>query len=530
MIEKSIRVVADLRSQRFFGACLNVVSMAAALAGKTGVSVEALIVGPPESACVAFDEAASECAAHGADVVTRITASAPLEGRADLFALALARFVEARGAALMLFPLNDFMRETAARLAVARNAGLVADCEALSLLDGRFVADCPSWGGRIMARIGFADGQQEGYVTVNPTAFERMEGKSSAFVQVEIFYAGALSATPGLRLLASRPEKREKGGLSDAEIVVAGGAGMGSPEGFSRLRELAAALSGQLGATRPPVLNHWIDEERLIGQTGKSVAPKLLISVGTSGAVQYTAGIAEAQSVVAVNRDKSAPIFETADVGVVADAVSFVSVLAAKVKTATLKRLAENVCEPDTAEPGAAGGPGRIVEKLRTARNWSLADLAQATGQTPEFLAQVEKDEVTPPVSFLLRLARALDVDPSAFLGSEAMGRMEDEREKAYTRRTENYSYETLTPGAEKEHLRAFLITIEPKKAHKPVDYKHEGEEFVYVLEGELELTLAGKPLVLKPFESRHFNSLTPHKLRSLSDSVTRCLVMLYTP
>ena len=101
--------------------------------------------------------------------------------------------------------------------------------------------------------------------------------------------------------------------------MVVGGAGMGNVDGFGLVRSLSAALGGEVGATRPPVLNHWVDEERLIGQTGKSVRPELLISIGTSGAVQYTAGITESKTIVAINSDEGAPIFKMSHYGVVAD-------------------------------------------------------------------------------------------------------------------------------------------------------------------------------------------------------------------
>jgi len=105
-----------------------------------------------------------------------------------------------------------------------------------------------------------------------------------------------------------------------------------------------------------------------------------------------------------------------------------------------------------------------------------------------------------------------------------------DQRAKQFVQRTENYSYQTLTPGAEKEHLRSFMVTIESRQVHKPVAYKHEGEEFIYVMEGDLELTLGGKIHKLKQHESIRFNSEIPHKLKSLSNEPTRCLVVLYTP
>ena len=124
--------------------------------------------------------------------------------------------------------------------------------------------------------------------------------------------------------------------LEDARTVVVGGAGLGDMRGFGLVRELAAALGGEVGATRPPVLHHWVDEERLIGQTGKIVRPKLLISAGTSGAIQYTAGIMEADTIVAINRDPAAPIFHIADIGIVADAGTFLPLLTRHAKQSAM--------------------------------------------------------------------------------------------------------------------------------------------------------------------------------------------------
>jgi electron transfer flavoprotein alpha subunit len=312
--------------------------------------------------------------------------------------------------------------------------------------------------------------------------------------------------------------------------VAVGGAGLGSAEGFGLVRELAAALGGEVGATRPAVLLHWAGEEHLIGQTGQTVRPRLLISIGTSGAVQYTAGISESELIVAVNRDPHAPIFALADLGIVADARTFLPALIEKVRQARLRRLADALRAGPALTGEGGAGFGALMQGLRASHGFTIEALAQATGQDPDFIAQVEAGEVTPSVSFLLRLAKALGVDPSAFLTKEEKTVIKDERTRAFVTRTQNYTYQTLTPGAENQHLRGFMIVIEPKQAHKPVAYKHEGEEFVFVMEGELELTVGGKVYELQPGESQHFNSEVPHKLRSLSDEVTRCLVMLYTP
>lgn len=296
------------------------------------------------------------------------------------------------------------------------------------------------------------------------------------------------------------------------------------------VRTLASALGGEVGATRQPVLQHWADEECMIGQTGKTVRPGLLISVGTSGAVQYTAGIMESRTIVAVNRDPDAHVFQVADIGIVADAKSFLPVFTSKVRTAVMRDLTDRLYDGKGKKAKAISGFGEKLKKLREAHNWSVEQLAQATGQSPEAVAKFEKDEDSPSVSFLLRLSRALNVDAATFLKETEKTAIRDSRTRAYTTRTQNYSYQTLTPGAEHEHLRSFMVTIEPRQLHKPVAYKHEGEEFIYVMEGDLELTLSSKVHRLKPHESIHFNSEIPHKLKSISDEPTRCLVILYTP
>jgi transcriptional regulator with XRE-family HTH domain len=303
---------------------------------------------------------------------------------------------------------------------------------------------------------------------------------------------------------------------------------MGDMRGFGLIRELSASLGGEVGATRPPVLQHWVEEDRLIGQTGKTVRPKLLISAGTSGAVQYTAGITEAETIVAINRDPSSPIFKLADIGIVADAHTLLPLLIDQAKQMAMRRLADASCALDDDGSEPRGGFGAMVRQLRETRKWTAEELAQQTGQTPDFIQQVESDQMSPPVAFIMRLAKAMEVDPGTFLSREEQAAIRDRRAQAYHQRTQNYSYTALTPGAENSHLRAFMVTIEPHLAHKPVAYKHEGEEFIFVMSGTLEFTLGSKVKVLRTGESIHFNSDVPHKLKNLSSEKTRCLVVLY--
>jgi electron transfer flavoprotein alpha subunit/transcriptional regulator with XRE-family HTH domain len=445
-----------------------------------------------------------------------------------LFADVLAPIIQSRCPRLVVFPYTDFGRDLAARLSAANRAGLIADCVELQAdRDGNVLGLCPAWGGEIMSEITFAANHETGFATVQPhgDAGAKDEKRNGQVVRRPIH---EIPKQEAIRLVSRGPAPASDEDLETAKTVVVGGAGLGSMENFGKVRQLAATLAGQVAATRPPVLNHWIAEDRLVGQTGKTVRPNLLISVGTSGAVQYTAGIVDSGTIVAINRDPAAPIFRLADIGVVADAPTFLPVLIARAREAVMRRLADDACA-DKPEAASTSRFGEKLKQLRQAHGWSHEHLAESTGQTPDFIAAVESGDIAPPVAFILRLARAYGVDPGTFLNDEEKGRIRDQRTQAYVNRTRNYSYQTLTSGSENDHLRAFMVTIEPHHDHKPVAYKHEGEEFIFVMEGELALTLGSNRHTLKTGESIHFHSNTPHKLKSLSAEMTRCLVILYT-
>jgi electron transfer flavoprotein alpha subunit len=525
---KDIWVYIDLRNRRHLGLCLNVMSAARGLAGPLSERAVAVLIGPHTvSPCVSMQDAAEACISNGADEVYAIEYPDTEAPRADIHAMALNQIIRKMAPRVVLFALTDFSREIAGRCARMNNAGLIADCVEFRIEDVRVIAGCPSWGGEIMAELTFSDHDSTGFATVQTHAFQpvAVRGNPGTVKKIQV---KRIDVSEKFKRLSFSAERVERCRLEEAKTVVVGGAGMVNADGFALVRALSAVLGGEVGATRPPVINHWVDEERLIGQTGKSVRPELLISVGTSGAVQYTAGIAESKEIVAINRDIDSPIFNAADIGIVADAKSLLPPLIARIKQVIMRDLADVLSEDSPV--GKGNGFGEKVRKLRESHGWSIEDLAQDTGQAPEFVQQVENNEIVPPVSFLLRLSKVLDVDPGTFLRDEEKASIKDQRAQAFIKRTKNYYYQTLTPGAENQHLRGFMITIEPRQAHKPVAYKHEGEEFIYVMEGSLELTLDNKVNHLKVGESMHYNSEIPHKLKNLGNETTRCLVILYTP
>jgi transcriptional regulator with XRE-family HTH domain len=171
---------------------------------------------------------------------------------------------------------------------------------------------------------------------------------------------------------------------------------------------------------------------------------------------------------------------------------------------------------------------GKRLMEVRKEKKLTLTNLANETGLSTEFISQVEKGEVIPPVSVILQLSRALEVDSSLLLREER--ERADRRSDDYQKRTEAYTYETLTPEARHKHLKAFRVFIDPRSEHKGVSYQHLGEEFIYVLNGQIEVLVGENKNLLGPSESLHFNSSIVHKLRNISDIRAELLVVLYTP
>jgi quercetin dioxygenase-like cupin family protein len=171
---------------------------------------------------------------------------------------------------------------------------------------------------------------------------------------------------------------------------------------------------------------------------------------------------------------------------------------------------------------------GSKIKKVRTEKNFTLEQVANQTGFSTEYLRDLEAGNVIPPVGTLLQIARALEIESGFFL-KEQESTLKD-RVDAYAKRTDNYAYTTLTPGAENKHLKAFRVTIDSMQNHKGVGYQHEGEEFVYVLGGKVEITVGENVNTLGEGESLHFNSGIKHMLRNVSEEKAELLVVIYGP
>jgi len=171
---------------------------------------------------------------------------------------------------------------------------------------------------------------------------------------------------------------------------------------------------------------------------------------------------------------------------------------------------------------------GKKIRKERLKKKMSLDRVANETGFSIDYLKVVESGKKIPPVGALLQIARAMEIDSGFFLKEQETSLRR--RIKAYTKRTDNYAYTTLTPGAENKHLKAFKVSIDAMTDHKGVGYQHEGEEFVYVLVGKIEVVVGDHINMLDAGDSLHFNSGIQHKLKNIGEEQAELVVVIYGP
>ena len=171
---------------------------------------------------------------------------------------------------------------------------------------------------------------------------------------------------------------------------------------------------------------------------------------------------------------------------------------------------------------------GKRIRRARLDKKISLDTMANETGLSKEMIKKIEGGEQRPSVGTLLQISRTLHID-SNFLLKEQDDTIAA-RSKAYTQRTDNYAYTPLTPNAQNKHLKAFRIVVEAQSSHDGVGFQHEGEEFVYVLEGNIEVQVGDHINILKTGDSLHFNSGVKHDLRNTGKKSAELIVVVYAP
>jgi electron transfer flavoprotein alpha subunit len=216
-------------------------------------------------------------------------------------------------------------RELGPALAVKLETGCVADCTDLAFEDGQLMATRPIYAGKLMSKCTIPD-RRPRIFTMRVRAFPKPEpevGREGEVVELE----PAMTEDEIATKVAGFRETEGGVSLGDASIIVSGGRGVAGPEGYEPLRELAEVLNAALGASRAAVDAGWVPYEHQVGQTGKTVSPDLYIACGISGAIQHLAGMRTSKVIVAINKDREAPIFKMANYGIARDLFDVVPVL-----------------------------------------------------------------------------------------------------------------------------------------------------------------------------------------------------------
>ncbi len=321
----NVMVIAEVSEGKIKKGSFEAVFCGRELCNQTGGELSVALVGS------AVEALAGEFGKYGADRVYLIEDPGLAQYSAEGYTSALAPVIQDKKPSILLMSNSVFARDLAPRIAVRLGVGIMTDCIELSLENGTLASLRPVYGGKAIAKVQ-SKGETPQFATLRPNVVSMAEVDPPKSAEVE-------KITPALGEIRTKvlDEVREEQGkveLTEAEIIVSGGRGMKNSDNFKILEELAQVLGAAVGASRVAVDSEWRPHSDQVGQTGKVVNPKLYIACGISGAVQHLAGMGTSRTIVAINSDSEAPIFQKADYGIVGDLFDVVPLLTEELKKA----------------------------------------------------------------------------------------------------------------------------------------------------------------------------------------------------
>ena len=323
----SIWVVAQRGDSGISRTTKEMLGKATGLAGGDASAVTAVYCG------VSGDGMADELQKYGAGVVFLLTDARFENYSSEYFVPALAALAKDKAPEIILVPGSLNGKELSAALAAALGGGAVQECTGIEREGDAVLGTRAFLGGNLTAVVENRSAGPKVF-SVRPKAFPLPEEGASTGGAVETITPALPDGDPGRKVIEFKADEGKTVNLVEADVIVAGGRGLGSEDGIAVLRELADTLGGTVGASRAIVDNGWIPYAHQVGQTGKTVKPKLYIACGISGAIQHLAGMRTSDTIVAINKDEKAPIFKVAHFGVVCDLFDIVPHLTAKFKEA----------------------------------------------------------------------------------------------------------------------------------------------------------------------------------------------------
>ncbi len=279
-----------------------------------------------------FNDNLEEFSQYGANEIIYIKSPILKDYYSDLYVKTLTELIIEHKPEIILIGATPTGRDFAPRVAKRVNAGLTADCTGLVIdLESRNLLQTrPTFGGNIMATIKTPTSRPQ-MATVRPGIFKPLKKSKRKVIikKIDYDYNQKDSVSKIVKIIN---REKKKINLEEAEIIITGGRGVGSKENFKLIEQLADSLNAEIGGSRVAVELNWIEQDRQVGQTGKTVSPKLYIACGISGAIQHIVGIQGAEIIVAINKDPKAPIFKLAHYGIVGDLQKVIPELIKKIK------------------------------------------------------------------------------------------------------------------------------------------------------------------------------------------------------
>lgn len=312
---------AEARENKFKKSAFETVKAARGIADQLGAEFVTLVIGQ------GIAGPAEELGNYGATRVVAVESPELASHSNTAFSRVIAEVAAKEAVQLVFLPASQMGKDIAPRVAVKMGAGLAADCVALKVEGGDVIATRPVFAGKALIDVRVKTPAK--VFTLRPNVFTATPTTGIATVEKQ-----SISLTPGdlasvvrqVKVAAGRPD------VTEADIIVSGGRGLKGPEHFHLIESLADALGAGVGASRAVVDAGWRPHDEQVGQTGKTVSPTMYIACGISGAVQHLAGMSSSKFIVAINKDKDAPIFQVADYGIVGDVFEVLPELTAQLK------------------------------------------------------------------------------------------------------------------------------------------------------------------------------------------------------
>jgi electron transfer flavoprotein alpha subunit len=323
---KGVWVFAEQREGELQKVSLELLGEGRRVADKLGVKLTALLLGNN------IETLSKTLAEHGADEVLVADHKNLEHYTTEAYTKVICDLANERKPGILFVGATFIGRDLGPRIAARLTTGLTADCTSIDVEveNGDLLATRPAFGGNLMATIACPDHRPQ-MATVRPGVFAKVstDGSKCNIEKVEVKLTDDDVRTKVLEVIKA---KKDIVDIAEAEFIVSGGRGVQNKENFKLLEELAKALEGSVAGSRAAVENGWIDGAYQVGQTGKTVRPKIYIACGISGAIQHVAGMQDSELIIAINKDETAPIMKVADYAIVGDVAKVVPELIAQVK------------------------------------------------------------------------------------------------------------------------------------------------------------------------------------------------------